>query len=466
MTGFIQSVNVRAASVSNTGRCSCVRQASSQGVPACGSGKWYPGTIEAGVHLMRSAWLLRLGEEALRAALAHGFDTLGLPMIVAGHGIGHDNSRPPPDDPMQIDPEAEATGEDDEDEDEGEGAEDESEDAKMRKRIRSAFMGRIVPFEGINLRGAEAFPVMTRVGPQGDLRSMPRARSDVVYGTLTKSILADIWQDATALQMLCVLAELWLESSYVPPESDRAPDPNDLALHFSSFAAWDQDRRRRASELDSRMKRIWDRVVDLRRTISIIERGQTEAARMLAGMRIELAETLAAHDLTREERKTTRTIWATSVEAERRRAMGRTYLAIGTQFDFGIGRESNAHLGDMLGLRRRVVEGLFHPDKVLAHIEFYGDHLQLREVVRRRPRPRSHGQIDAQGPLQGDRPDLHDGQARQARLQADHRSGVYRMSPTLFPPPPPPDHHHGTSFGLQPPAAPVTNHAHHPENQP
>ncbi|MFZ2023409.1 MAG: GNAT family N-acetyltransferase [Terracidiphilus sp.] len=52
-----------------------------------------PGTIEAGVHLMRSAWGLRLGEEALRAALAHGFDTLGLPMIVAGHGIGHDNSQ-------------------------------------------------------------------------------------------------------------------------------------------------------------------------------------------------------------------------------------------------------------------------------------------------------------------------------------------------------------------------------------
>jgi RimJ/RimL family protein N-acetyltransferase len=49
--------------------------------------------IEAGVHLMRSAWGLRLGEEALRAVLAHGFDTLGLPAIVAGHGIGHDNSQ-------------------------------------------------------------------------------------------------------------------------------------------------------------------------------------------------------------------------------------------------------------------------------------------------------------------------------------------------------------------------------------
>ena len=50
-------------------------------------------TIETGVNLMRSAWGLRLGEEALRAVLAHGFDTLGLPRIVAGHGIGHDNSQ-------------------------------------------------------------------------------------------------------------------------------------------------------------------------------------------------------------------------------------------------------------------------------------------------------------------------------------------------------------------------------------
>ena len=52
-----------------------------------------PKTIEAGVHLMRFSWGLRLGEEALRAVLAHGFDTLSLPMIVAGHGIGHDNSQ-------------------------------------------------------------------------------------------------------------------------------------------------------------------------------------------------------------------------------------------------------------------------------------------------------------------------------------------------------------------------------------
>jgi len=52
-----------------------------------------PKTIEAGVHLMRFSWGLRLDEEALRAVLAYGFDTLGLPTIVAGHGIGHDNSQ-------------------------------------------------------------------------------------------------------------------------------------------------------------------------------------------------------------------------------------------------------------------------------------------------------------------------------------------------------------------------------------
>ena len=52
-----------------------------------------PKTIEVGVNLMRSVWGLRLGEEALRAVLAHGFDMLRLPLIVAGHGIGHDNSQ-------------------------------------------------------------------------------------------------------------------------------------------------------------------------------------------------------------------------------------------------------------------------------------------------------------------------------------------------------------------------------------
>lgn len=52
-----------------------------------------PGTVETGINLMRSAWGLRLGEEALRAVLAHGFDTLNLPKIVAGHGKEHNNSR-------------------------------------------------------------------------------------------------------------------------------------------------------------------------------------------------------------------------------------------------------------------------------------------------------------------------------------------------------------------------------------
>lgn len=52
-----------------------------------------PNTIEARVNLMRSAWGLRLGEEALRAVLGYGFDSLCLPTIVAGHGREHDNSR-------------------------------------------------------------------------------------------------------------------------------------------------------------------------------------------------------------------------------------------------------------------------------------------------------------------------------------------------------------------------------------
>lgn len=48
-----------------------------------------PETVEAGVNLMRSAWGQRLGEEALLAVLAHGFVTLDLPLIVAGHGVAH-----------------------------------------------------------------------------------------------------------------------------------------------------------------------------------------------------------------------------------------------------------------------------------------------------------------------------------------------------------------------------------------
>ena len=52
-----------------------------------------PNTVEVGVNLMRFAWGLRLGEEALQAVLAYGFDMLGLPKIVAGHGKGHENSQ-------------------------------------------------------------------------------------------------------------------------------------------------------------------------------------------------------------------------------------------------------------------------------------------------------------------------------------------------------------------------------------
>ncbi len=52
-----------------------------------------PQIIEVGVNLVRAAWGQRLGEEALLAVLEHGFDTLKLPVIVAGHGIDHDNSR-------------------------------------------------------------------------------------------------------------------------------------------------------------------------------------------------------------------------------------------------------------------------------------------------------------------------------------------------------------------------------------
>jgi len=52
-----------------------------------------PKTIEVGVHLMRSAWGLRLGEESLRAVLAYGIDALKLTVMVAGHGLGHHNSQ-------------------------------------------------------------------------------------------------------------------------------------------------------------------------------------------------------------------------------------------------------------------------------------------------------------------------------------------------------------------------------------
>ena len=52
-----------------------------------------PDVLEAGVNLMRSAWGMRLGEEALLAVLDYGFRILGAPRIVAGHGAEHHNSR-------------------------------------------------------------------------------------------------------------------------------------------------------------------------------------------------------------------------------------------------------------------------------------------------------------------------------------------------------------------------------------
>ena len=49
--------------------------------------------LEAGVHVMRAGWGQRLGEEALQAVLAYGFDTLQLQTIVAGHGVTNANSQ-------------------------------------------------------------------------------------------------------------------------------------------------------------------------------------------------------------------------------------------------------------------------------------------------------------------------------------------------------------------------------------
>ena len=49
--------------------------------------------VEVGVNLVRSVWGLRLGEEALRAVLTYGFNSLDLPRIVAGHGRAHNNSK-------------------------------------------------------------------------------------------------------------------------------------------------------------------------------------------------------------------------------------------------------------------------------------------------------------------------------------------------------------------------------------
>ena len=77
----------------NTGLCFYARQPSLPAVPDYGRGRWILTLSKLAFTCMRSAWGLRLGEEALRAVLEHGFESLGLKKIVAGHGIAHDNSR-------------------------------------------------------------------------------------------------------------------------------------------------------------------------------------------------------------------------------------------------------------------------------------------------------------------------------------------------------------------------------------
>ena len=51
------------------------------------------GVLEIGVHVARAFWSGRYGEEAARAVIRHGFHTLGLEGIVAGHGPDNLNSK-------------------------------------------------------------------------------------------------------------------------------------------------------------------------------------------------------------------------------------------------------------------------------------------------------------------------------------------------------------------------------------
>jgi ribosomal-protein-alanine N-acetyltransferase len=51
------------------------------------------GVLEVGVHLARAFWSGRYGEEAARAVIQYGFDTLRLDAIVAGHGPDNVNSK-------------------------------------------------------------------------------------------------------------------------------------------------------------------------------------------------------------------------------------------------------------------------------------------------------------------------------------------------------------------------------------
>ena len=51
------------------------------------------GVLELGVHVARAFWSGRYGEEAARAVICYGFDSLGLRAVVAGHGPENLNSR-------------------------------------------------------------------------------------------------------------------------------------------------------------------------------------------------------------------------------------------------------------------------------------------------------------------------------------------------------------------------------------
>ena len=51
------------------------------------------GVLELGVHIARSSWGARIGEEAARAVLGYAFATLGIRTIVAGHGPRNVNSK-------------------------------------------------------------------------------------------------------------------------------------------------------------------------------------------------------------------------------------------------------------------------------------------------------------------------------------------------------------------------------------
>jgi len=93
MTGFISNVNITAVLACSTGQSSYVRRATLRGVPVYGHGRWILRQLRSASISCDPAWGLRLGEEALLAVLAHGFNTLDLSVIVAGHGVAHENSR-------------------------------------------------------------------------------------------------------------------------------------------------------------------------------------------------------------------------------------------------------------------------------------------------------------------------------------------------------------------------------------